>query len=147
MPESFSLDVVLRLRQHREDTEERALAALHTQCHQTEATLLRVRQEMLYWTEQCARASGSLGSGASQHASYARLQFLRETEQHLQQQLMDLRRQAAEHQCAFLEARHARETLTELRSAQQNALTAQAERREQRRIEDLWLGRWTRSPR
>lgn len=147
MPEGFSLKTVLQIRQHREDTEERALAALSAQRHQTEATLLRVRQQMLYWTEERARGSGSLGSGALQQASYARLQSLREGERHLEKQLTNLCRQLAEQQGAYLEARRARETLTELKAAQDNALVAQTTKREQRRLEDLWLGRWTRSPR
>ena len=122
----------------------RALATLGAQRQQAEATLLRVRQQMRQWTDERARMAGVLGNGATQLGSYARLQVLREAEQQIEAQLEELRRSVAERRAAYLEARRARETLTELKQTQQEASDAETAKREQRRLEDLVLGRWSR---
>ncbi len=144
MPHAFPLEAVLRLRKHKEDAEERALAALAAHRQQVETTLGRVRQQMRQWTEDHAREKGSAGTGATQQGSYARLAALRDAERQLEEQLADLRRRSLEQQSAYLAARRARETLTELKQNQQDSWNTAEQRREQRRLEDLFLGRWSR---
>lgn len=144
MAHRFSLEAVLKLRQHREEAEERVLAALGAQRQQVEATLGRVREQMRQWTEDRARQTGVLENGAAQQASYARLLVLRDAEGQLERQLEDVRERASAQRLVYLHARSGREPLTELKQTQQAAAEAEARRQEQKRAEDLFLGRWGR---
>lgn len=142
MPGAFSLEAVLRLRQHTEEAEERTLLALTTHRQQVEATLGRVRQQKLLWAEDRRREVGCLAPGSTQQGVYARLALLHEAERQLQVQMADLQKRSAEQQAIYLAARSAREILSSLQTTQQNQAQQRQERREQRRLEDLLLGRW-----
>ena len=141
MPYTFSLEAVLRLRQHKQDAEERALAVLGAHRQQVEATLGRVRDQMLQWTEHRARETGRAGTGAAQLESYARLALLREAEAQLTAQLQEVQRRCLERQAVLLAAQRAQETLSELKRGQHDGWKAVRQRREQRHLEDLFLGR------
>jgi flagellar export protein FliJ len=144
MSEAFTLEAVLRLRQHKEDIEERALAELGTQRQQVQSMLDRVRQQKQLWTEDRSGEKGLAGTGATQQSTYARLALLHEAEKQLQEQQQDLQKRIYTRQAAYLAARHAREMLTELKRSQSESRRLLVERREQRRLEDLFLGRWSR---
>lgn len=142
MADAFSLAAVLRLRQHKEDMEERVLLSLAAHRQQVDTTLARVRRQLLLWAEDRNREVGHVGSGNMQQGSYAKLALLREAEQQLLQQLADLQKRSAEQQVVYLDARRAREVLSSLEEAQHTEHELAQDRREQRRLEDLLLGRW-----
>lgn len=145
MARAFTLETVLRLRQHKEEAEERALAALGNQRQRVEATLARVHQELRQWTEERVREVGSASTGTAQHSSFARLNALKNAQMQLEAQLKSLEEQRLEQQATYLSARSAREMLSELKRQQRNATCATEQRREQRQLEDLMLGRFPRS--
>lgn len=140
----FSLQAVLHLRRHKEAAEERALAALASHRQQLEATLGRVHQQISQWTEDRTREAGFVGTGLTQHQSYARLAVLQDAEKQLQQQKIDIQQRYAEQQERYFAMRSARETLTELEKGQRTAWEQACSRLEQRRVDDLVLGRWFR---
>jgi flagellar export protein FliJ len=144
MANRFPLGAVLRIRQHKEETEERALLALHLQRQQVETTLGRVREQLSLWDEDRQREVGSTTMAATRQSSYARLALLREAELQLLTQLRDLRERSAKQQESYLCARRNREVLTDLEQHQRQAWLKELDRREQHRVEDLFLGRWLR---
>lgn len=144
MAHIFSLESVLRLRKHKEDAEQRALGALGAQRQQVETMLGRVQHELRQWTDERSREVGRAGSGVTQHSTYARLSLLRETRTQLEHQLKSIETLRREQQTKYLAARSGREMLTELKQQQQAASEAAEDRREQRQLEDLLLGRWSR---
>lgn len=142
MPHAFSLDALLQLRQHKEDAEERQLLSLATHRQQVEATLGRVRQQLLLWQEERQREIGSVGRGSTQQGTYARLGLLRHAEEQLMEQQRELQQRSRERQASYLAARRDREVLSNLKQSHREGLQRDLARQEQLRLEDLLLGRW-----
>jgi flagellar export protein FliJ len=144
MPRPFSLEALLRIRQHREDAEEQALTSINTHRLRIEETLFRLQQELRHWTDDRIRDAGQSKTGAFQAMDYVRLNVLRDATVQLEGQLEDVVVRWKERQATYLAARSARETLSELKKAEKDASDLQQQRREQRRLEDLFLARFSR---
>lgn len=144
MSHAFPLEALLRLRQHKEDAEARALAALEAQRQQLEATLGRVRQQLQQWTDDRSREAGGLQSAMQQQSSYARLALLRDAEGELEKQQKLLAASISEQQGLFLAARRDRKMLAELKQRQLLAWKTAEQKKEQQQLEDLFLSRWKR---
>ena len=139
----FPLETVLRVRQHNEDTQARALAGLGIERQQLDSMLARVRKELQQWASDRHRDIGSVATGTVQHSMYARLSLLKSTEEQVLAQLASLEIRRLELQSRFLAARSGREMLTELKQQKQAMHALADQRREQRQLEDLLLGRWS----
>lgn len=144
MANTFPLETVLRVRQYNEDAQARALARLGMERQQLEAMLVRVQTEVQQWGTDRTRDAGSVGTGTTQHSTYARLHLLRSTEKQLLEQLASVDVRLREQRSRFLAARSNREMLTELKRQDQITRESAMQRREQRQLEELLLGRWSR---
>ena len=139
----FPLETVLRVRPHNEDTQARALAGLGIERQKLDSMLARVRKELQQWASARYRDIGSVATGTVQHSMYARLSLLKSTEEQVLAQLASLEIRRRELQSRFLAARSGREMLTELKQQKQAMHALADQRREQRQLEDLLLGRWS----
>lgn len=144
MGHTFPLAAVLVSRQRKEEQEERALAALGAQRAQVQATLERVRHELGRETAMRAGEIGTARDGATHQVAYARHKLLWEAREQLQAQLETLALQQREQQGRYLVARADREMLTTLQRQGRSAWEAEGERREQRRLDDLFTARHAR---
>ncbi len=144
MAHRFPLAAVLALRQRKEEQEERALAAIATQRGQVQATLERVRHELGQEANVRAGEVGTARNGATHQVSYARYKLLSEAQQQLLIQLETLQTRRLEQQEVYVAARGGREMLTTLQQKGQSAWEAEQERRDQRRLDDLFTARHAR---
>ena len=141
MPRRFPLAAVLAIRQQKEAAEERALLAINTQIQQVQAALGRVRQELTQSAALRAREIETVRNGAQLQSNYARHNVLADAQTELVGQIQALELRRLEQQTVYLAAKAGREMLTELRQEAQTAWEIDEQKRDQRRLDDLFTAR------
>ena len=111
------------------------------QLEQTETNLQRVRMELRSAAAERALGAPELLQGMTLHARYARTVLLQHALVELEASVAEMAARRTTQQQAYVAARRDRELLEELESRQKNLHTAEAQRREQRRNDDLFLSR------
>ena len=140
----FSLAAVLALRQQKEDSEERALAAIARQKEELQTALLRLQQELAQAASARAHEVQTVRSAAQHQAAYTRYQLLCDAQTELHTKIGALERQQREQRVLHLAARSARETLSALRTQQAAAWEKEQQARAAKRLDDLFAARWIR---
>lgn len=141
MPRTFPLAAVLALREQKEQAEERALMAIGADIQQVQLALSRVRQELAQSAALRAREIETVRSGAQHQANYARHKVLYDAQADLLGQIQQLELRRRDQQAVYLAAKAAREMLTELEKQGRAAWNLEEQRRDQRRLDDLFTAR------
>ncbi len=140
----FALSAVLALRQQKEEAEECALASIGRELQQVRAARARVEAEMAQTTQGRQGEVQQLLPGAHHHAAYARFRMLQEAATALDQQQAALETKRDGQQALYLKAKADREMISDLKEKQKNAYEREVERREQKRMDDLFAARHAR---
>jgi flagellar export protein FliJ len=141
MPFIFSLAAVLQFRQNLERQQYLALEKIHQEIAHLETQLVRIEE----WRKAAAQQrEADLKEGVP--AMYLQGDFQQELslEQYrdiLQSKLRDLRTKRQQHLKIYEKARQKREVLEELRTRKLAVYTREQGKREQSRIDDLFLAR------
>ncbi|MGH9499995.1 MAG: flagellar FliJ family protein [Terriglobales bacterium] len=140
----FSLAAVLKYRKNLEQREYLALGRVHQEIAQVELELEQCRE----WLSDAAHRRDA---AAARGIASVHLQEAYEREHHMEKQLEGLQVKQQElkvkrQQClkAYELARQKREVLEELRSRQLQVYVLDQSRREQRRVDDMFLSRLKR---
>ena len=145
MPRAFSLSAVLAFRQQKETSEERALTAILATERETRSQLATLERELVQITARRARETNTVQVAAHHQAVDARVLQLRDIQNHVRARLHTVSMERQEQYGRYLAARAGREMLTQLREQRQTECKLQAERMEQKRVEDLFTSRHWRS--
>jgi flagellar export protein FliJ len=143
----FSLNGVLRLRESLEKAELQQLRAIAAAVAFSRAELDSLDKDIesaQRWTLDAAATSGL--TGAELHFEVLREGVLRAVRSSLAEKLAGLQRQREEQQQRYLHARQQREILSNLYQRQLAAYRLQQARREQQRLDELFLIRTNFAP-
>jgi flagellar export protein FliJ len=140
----FSLAAVLKYRENLEQREYLALGRVHQEIAQVEAQLSRCEEWLSEITN--SRATETARGIASVHlqAAYERERGLETQRDELQVKRQELNMKRLQCLKAYELARQKREILEELRNQQLNAYVLDQSRRDQRRVDDMFLSRLKR---
>lgn len=141
MPPHFTLSAVLRVRERKQEQEERTLADLGMQRRNLTETLRRVDEQLAQWTGKREQEIGSVCNAATQQASYAYYKALSEGRVQLLEQLRLLETRWQEQRRLYLAARSDRQMLAQLKEQQRIEWEIDCERRDTRVISDLFAAR------
>ena len=143
MAQRFPLQAVLKVRQQKEEAEERVLTAIHAELQALRAGLLRLEQQLVQ-VQQARDAELQQVLTAAHHQTLATYwTSLRQRREELLQGVHTVELRRAEQMRTYLNARGARELLTELRDDHTGAWERQREMRDRKRADDLFLSRRT----
>lgn len=142
---AFSLAAVLALRQQREQQEERALTAVLHELAAGRDTVGRIEGELSRVRAEIAQMAPQSLQAVSLHERYARVRVLEEGLLEMRARLAELEARRDAQQQIYLAARRDRDLLDELESRQRLSFTTEANRREQKRMDDLFLARRLRA--
>ena len=140
----FSLGAVLLVRRQREEAEERRLGVVTRELEQTKANLDRVRVELKSAAAERALGAPEVLQGVVLHARYARSVMLQHALVELEANVAQTTVRQTAQQQVYVAARRDRELLEEMEHRQKTLYTAEAQRREQRRNDDLFLAQHLR---
>jgi flagellar export protein FliJ len=143
----FSLNGVLRLRESLEKAELQQLRAIAAAVASSRAELDSLDKDIeaaQRWTLDAAATRGL--TGAELHFEVLREGVLRAVRSSLAEKLVGLERKREEQQQRYLQARRQREILSNLYQRQLAAYRLQQSRREQQRIDELFLIRSNYNP-
>jgi flagellar export protein FliJ len=147
MPFHFSLNGVLRLRESLEKAELQQLRAIAAAVASGRAELDSLDKNIetaRRWTLDATATRGL--TGAELHFEVLRDGVLQAVRSSLAEKLAGLERQREEHQLCYLHARQQREILSSLYQRQLAAYRLQQARREQQRLDELFLIRSNFTP-
>ncbi len=140
----FSLAAVLKYRENLEQREYLALGRVHQEIAQVEAQLSRCEE----WLSEITnlRTTETARGIASVHLqdAYERERGLETQRDELQVKRQELNMKRLQCLKAYELARQKREILEELRNQQRNSYVLDQSRREQRRVDDMFLSRLKR---
>jgi len=142
---AFSLAAVLALRQQREQQEERALTAVLHELAAGRDTVGRIEGELSRVRAEIAQMAPQSLQAVSLHERYARVRVLEKGLLEMRARLAELEARRDAQQQIYLAARRDRDLLDELESRQRLSFTTEANRREQKRMDDLFLARRLRA--
>ncbi len=145
MARPFPLTPVLRLREQKEQAEERALVAINADLQQVRAALARVEQEMARFGAVRQEITREVITAAHHQMLALQWRSLQEAHAQLKVRLQSLEKSRAEQQQSFLLAKRQRETLSELRQQYKDRVEEKAEQSERKRIDDLFSSRHARA--
>jgi flagellar export protein FliJ len=143
----FSLNGVLRLRESLEKAELQQLRAIAAAVASSRAELDSLDKNIetaQRWTLDAAATRGL--TGAELHFEVLREGVLRAVRSSLAEKLVSLERKREEQQQRYLQARQQREILSNLHQRQLAAYRLQQARREQQRLDELFLLRSNFTP-
>ena len=141
----FSLAAVLALRHQREQQAERALTALLHELAAGRDTVQRIEDELRRLHADHAQTRPQSQQAVSLHERYARIYVLEQGRAEMLTRLADLDAQRAAQQQLYLDAHRDRELLDDLKTRQRAGFALDANRRDQKRMDDLFLARRLRS--
>ena len=141
MSAPFPLRAVLRLREQKEATEERAFGAIVAELQRLGAAFADVERAIARQANDLTHSGRAVRLAAEHQALAAHLQRLRQQREHLSAQLRQTEAQRAEQQARYLAARRDRETLTELHEKHEKVWAAAQEARDRKRTDDLFAAR------
>ena len=147
MAPKFALSAVLALRQQKEEAEERVLVLIGRELQQVRTARARVESEMVQTDQGRLGEVQQLLSGAHHHAAYARYRMLQEAAAALDKQQAALEAKRGGQQALYLKAKADREMISDLKEKQELIFEREAQRREQKRMDDLFASRHARAGR
>lgn len=141
----FSLAAVLALRQQREQQEERAFTAVLHELAAARETIGRIESELGRLHADHAQSGPQRLQAVSLHERYARIHVLEQGRAEMLARIAAIDAQRDAQQQIYLAARRDRDLLDELEGRQRASFALEASRREQKRMDDLFLARRLRS--
>ena len=141
----FSLAAVLALRHQREQQQERALTAILHELAAGRDTVHRIEDELRRLHADHAQTRPQSQQAVSLHEQYARIHVLEQGRAEMLARLADLEIRRAAQQQLYLAAHRDRELLDDLKTRQRAGFSLEAARRDQKRMDDLFLARRLRS--
>ena len=145
MARPFPLTPVLRLREQKEEAEERALIAINADLQQVRVALARVEGEMARFGAVRQEITRAVITAAHHQMLALQWRSLQEAHAQLRVRMQSLVKSRAEQQQSFIFAKRQRETLSELRQQYKDRIEKEAEQSERKRIDDLFSSRHARA--
>ena len=141
----FPLTPVLRLREQKEENEERLLIAINADLQQVRAAIARVEQETARFGSVREQMTREVLSAAHHQMLALQWRSLQEAHAQLRTRLHFLEKSRAKQQESLLIARRERETLSELFARYKEGLKEEAEKLDRKRLDDLFSARHGRT--
>lgn len=141
----FSLAAVLAIRQQTEQQQERLLTAILHELAAARDTVHRIEDELRKVRTDRVHAAPQNLQAVSLHERYARIRVLEEGHTEMLARVAEMEARRNAQQQIYLAARRDRDLLEELESRQRASFAVEASRREQKRMDDLFLARRLRS--
>lgn len=145
MGRPFPLIAVLRLREQKEQAEERALLVISADLQQIRDALTRVEQEMKRFGDVRQQLTQGVIRAAQHQMLALQWRSLLEADAQLRSRLQSLETSRAAQQQCLLVARRNREMLSELSKQHHHRAEEEANRTERKRIDDFFSARSARA--
>lgn len=136
-----ALHVVLSLRRHKEDMEERRLADILREKAKCDAELERVAVELEQITALRLRQIQHIQNGLYYQECDAAIRQLSQSRTDMLARIDELDRQRVQQMSVYVAARRDREVIEEVRDKREALREADRRAREQKRVEELFLAR------
>jgi flagellar FliJ protein len=141
MPFQFPLATVLRIRGILEEKEERMLQQILFEIAQTREMLARIESEIVESDASRCAEIFKARVGHNIHASYGRMNELKQNRKNLEEQLEKLEQLRDRQILVYETARRNREMLTNMHEEKRSAYESDLARLEQKTIDDNYIAR------